>query len=209
MKNLQQRRYWVFDLDGTLTRPVHDFEHIRRELGIVPGADILAALAQLNEPQRSLRHAQLDGLEREYALKSEPAEGLHSLFDWLKSRDCCVGILTRNTRELALLSLEAIGIASFFDPAFVLGRDEAQPKPDPGGLNHLLAVWRASPEDALMVGDFRYDLEAGRNAGLLTVHVDGNDDRHWPELTDLRVRSLSELQAFLDRTCAASSHADY
>ncbi len=200
MESLHQRRYWVFDLDGTLTRPVHDFDHIRRELGLSPGVDILATLAGLAEPQRSRLYAQLDGLERYYAQKAEPAAGLLPLFEWLNARNCRFGILTRNTREFALLSLRAIGVASYFDPAFVLGRDEARPKPDPGGLEHLLSAWSAEPENALMVGDFRYDLEAGRNAGMMTVHVDSREGRDWPELTDLRVQDLEELHALLQRT---------
>ncbi|UTW13771.1 HAD family hydrolase [Marinobacterium rhizophilum] len=200
MESLHQKRYWVFDLDGTLTCPVHDFEHIRRELGLLPGADILATLAQLAEPQRSQRYAQLDDLERYYAHRAAPATGLLPLFEWLHGRNCSFGILTRNTREFALLSLQAIGVASYFDPAFVIGRDEAEPKPDPGGLQHLLGAWGIEPGCALMVGDFRYDLEAGRNAGMMTVHVDSRDGRDWPELTDLRVRDLGELHALLCRT---------
>ncbi|NVK41977.1 MAG: HAD family hydrolase [Oceanospirillaceae bacterium] len=199
MNWLGERRYWVFDLDGTLTLPVHDFQHIRRELGIAPEDDILAALAQTPEPLRSERHARLDELERHYAAHACPAEGLHPLLEGLASRGCRFGILTRNTRELALLSLEAIGVRHHFDPAFVLGRDEAQPKPDPGGLRQLLSQWRVRPQDALMVGDFRYDLEAGRKAGMQTVHVDSRPDRDWPELTDVRVQSLTELHQLISR----------
>ncbi|HCR31850.1 MAG TPA: HAD family hydrolase, partial [Stenotrophomonas sp.] len=29
-------RHWVFDMDGTLTVAMHDFERIKRELGIPP-----------------------------------------------------------------------------------------------------------------------------------------------------------------------------
>ena len=44
------------------------------------------------------------------------------------------------------------------------------------------------------VSDYRYDLEAGRRAGTITVHVQAEGDFQWPEHTDLGVRSLSELQ---------------
>lgn len=190
-------RHWVFDLDGTLTLPVHDFALIRRELAIPPQADILDWLAALPEPERSARLLQLDDLERHYAGQARPAEGLHPLLESLVQRRCRLGILTRNTRELALLSLAAIGAAHYFEPAFVLGRDEARPKPDPGGLCHLLERWQAAPSDALMVGDFRYDLEAGRAAGMQTVLVGDRPGREWPELTDLKVTSLAELRRLL------------
>lgn len=197
MKWLQQRRYWVFDLDGTLTLPVHDFQHIRRVLGIALDDDILDAIAAMPEPRRSGCRAQLDELELHFAGQARPAEGLHPLLENLHSRGCRCGILTRNSREVALLSLAAIGADSYFEPEYVLGRDEARPKPDPGGLKRLLQRWGARPEEALMVGDFRYDLEAGRNAGMQTVHVDNRPDRDWPDVTDVRVQSLAELHRLL------------
>ena len=63
-------------------------------------------------------------------------------------------------------------LAKFFDPAHVLGRDEAVPKPDPDGIRKLLAAWGAAPATAVMVGDFRYDLEAGRRAEVTTIYYD-------------------------------------
>ncbi|RMH01984.1 MAG: HAD family hydrolase, partial [Planctomycetota bacterium] len=50
----------------------------------------------------------------------------------------------------------------------------------------------------VMVGDFRFDLEAGRAAGCLTVHVDPAGAFPWPELADLKVRGLAELLAALE-----------
>ena len=44
-----------------------------------------------------------------------------------------------------------------------------------------------------MVGDYLFDLEAGRQAGTATVYVDVSGHNHWPEQADLRVQSLSEL----------------
>ena len=58
-------RHWVFDMDGTLTEPVHDFELIRRELQIPSGADILEHLASLPTRQAGDSHAWLMQHERE------------------------------------------------------------------------------------------------------------------------------------------------
>ena len=46
---LQRRRHWIFDMDGTLTVSAHDFEHMRRELGLPPDVPILEALHALPE----------------------------------------------------------------------------------------------------------------------------------------------------------------
>ena len=44
-------------------------------------------------------------------------------------------------------------------------------KPDPEGLNHLLARHGVSPEQAVMVGDSAVDIETGKNANVLTCAV--------------------------------------
>lgn len=194
--SLHQRTAWIFDLDGTLTEPVHDFAHIRQELGILPEQDILTALDARPEPERSESHARLMELELHYAQQTRPAAGVLPLLEGLQAKGCRLGILTRNSRGIALAALEAIGAGGFFLPEQVLGRDEARPKPDPEGIEKLLSLWQCPPEQAVMVGDFRYDLETGRAAGTYTVHVDARA-RHWPEITDLRVESLCQLQHHL------------
>ena len=47
------RKHWVFDLDGTLTLPVHDFSIIRQVLGVPQGNDILGYLAPFPMRRRS------------------------------------------------------------------------------------------------------------------------------------------------------------
>jgi HAD superfamily hydrolase (TIGR01509 family) len=190
--NLQQYNSWVFDLDGTLTEPVHDFVHIRNELGIPANADILSYIDQAAPEDKCTMLERLDELERHYAALAHPAEGALELLEQLHNVNCCLGILTRNTRELALLSLEAIGAGGYFDSEFVLGRDESQPKPSPDGIKILLNQWNRLPSSGVMVGDFEFDLISGKQAGVKTIHVD-KADRHWPEVTDLRFSTLSEL----------------
>ena len=46
---LLQRKYWIFELDGTLTVAVHDFNAIRKELGIPERQPIVEALKSLPE----------------------------------------------------------------------------------------------------------------------------------------------------------------
>lgn len=50
-------RHWVFDMDGTLTRAVHDFPAIRRALDIPEQDDILLHLAALPEAEAAAKHA--------------------------------------------------------------------------------------------------------------------------------------------------------
>ena len=190
-------RAWVFDLDGTLTVANHDFDAIRRELGIPEGHLILEWLAQLPAARAAPLHARLQDIEADLAAQVAPQPGGRELLEALVARGHRIGILTRNSQCNAVASLRRIELLDLFAPEDILGRDEAPAKPDPGGILHLLRRWKSSPGEAAMVGDFLIDLETGRNAGVTTVHVDAASGFHWPELTDLAVRSLPELLATL------------
>jgi HAD superfamily hydrolase (TIGR01509 family) len=185
--------YWVFDLDGTLTLPVHDFALIRAALAVPDGADILGHLAALPGEEAQALHEQLDIIERELVTRTEAAPGARELLAQLAGKGCRLGILTRNTREITLLTLAHIGLAGYFSREGILGRDEALPKPDPDGIRRLAGLWGTPPHRLVMVGDYLYDLQAGQAAGAATIHVHGSRERRWPEWTDLCVVSLEEL----------------
>jgi HAD superfamily hydrolase (TIGR01509 family) len=187
------RRHWVFDLDGTLTLPVHDFAAIRAALGVPDGVDILGFLAGLPPLQADPLHERLQEIEEGLALKTAAAAGAVRFIEHLHRRSDRLGVLTRNTRENALRTLEAIGVGRFFPAECVVGRDEAHPKPDPDGIYKLAALWKVTPAAMVMVGDYLYDLQAGQAAGAATVHVHGNRSTRWPECTDLCVPTLDVL----------------
>jgi len=187
------RSHLVFDLDGTLTVAVHDFAAIRRQLEIPEGSDILDHLTSLPAHQAQELQDRLQEIELELAGLTQAAAGAPALLKQLQESGAQLGILTRNTRENALRTLELVGLGSFFDPAHILGRDEALPKPDPDGIQRLARIWGTAPETTVMVGDYRYDLQAGRSAGALTVHVDATRSFLWPELADVSVGTLEEL----------------
>jgi HAD superfamily hydrolase (TIGR01549 family) len=193
---LAARRHWVFDLDGTLTVAVHDFAAIRRALAIRAEEDILAHIAALPGPEADLKRAWLLDHERGLAQGSRPATGAVALVRSLAARGCRLGILTRNLHELALLSLQAIGLADCFDPSDVLGREDAPPKPDPAGLHRLAERWAVDPARLTMVGDYAYDLVCARTAGAQAVLVNLPDNR-WPDLADWHFADCAALAAAL------------
>lgn len=193
--SLSAARHWVFDMDGTLTLAVHDFEAIKRALDIPLEDDILGHLAGLPETVAAAKHAWLLEHERELALAAEPAPGAIELVRELHGRGCQLGILTRNAHELALLTLRAIGLDDCFAVPDVIGRDEAPPKPDPGGLLHFARTWQVAPSELVMVGDYRFDLECARAAGARSVLVNLAENP-WPELADhfaVDCRALQQL----------------
>ena len=191
--DLAHIRGWVFDLDGTLTQPVLDFTAIRNELGIPQHADILGFIATQPEPHKAALNKKLYELELYYAGLAKPAEGAHALISFLASSTKCLGILTRNDRQIALTTLEAIGLRHYFDERFILGRDEAEPKPSGQGIEMLCTQWDISPTQSVMVGDYIHDLGAGRAVGAMTINYHPTPDVSWREHTDLHVASLHQL----------------
>ena len=194
--DLSQCRHWTFDMDGTLTVAVHDFAAIRRALGIRDDEDILAHIADLPADEAAAKRGWLLEHERELAHASTPATGAVELVRELARRGCRLGVLTRNLRELALITLDAIGLADCFHPDDVLGREDAPPKPHPAGLLQLASRWDIPANRLAMVGDYAYDLACARAAGAAAVLVNlpGNP---WPELTDWRFDDCRGLHAAL------------
>lgn len=194
---MQAHRGWIFDLDGTLTLAQHDFAAIRRELGVPADEDILTHLAALPTAQQQAMREQLDAIELRLSREVEPAPGAAELIRYLHQSGRRVGILTRNLQQVAFSSLEVLGVRDCFAPEHVLGRAEALPKPDPEGIARLLAHWALPAQQAIMVGDFRFDLEAGRAAGCQTCLV--HPENSWPALADWHVPDCRTLLSHLQR----------
>ena len=102
---LKDVKHWVFDMDGTLTVAVHDFQLIHRELCIPDDEDILTHLAGLPPAESAEKHAWLLEHERELALASKAAPGAVELVLDLVERGVRLGVLTRNAQELARITL--------------------------------------------------------------------------------------------------------
>lgn len=191
-ESLWRRSGWIFDLDGTLTVPMHDFEALRQEMDLPPGPPILEALAQLPAAEATPRRARLFELELELAAQARPQTGARALLSALMERGAQLGLVTRNDRRIALKTLRAIGLDHCFDPACCLGREDAPIKPSPAGVQAILSRWSLAPDQAVMVGDYHFDLQAGRRAGTATVLL-GAGQPSWRKWTDLRVERLDAL----------------
>ncbi len=194
---LKHRAHWIFDMDGTLTVSAHDFDHIRRELGLEPQTPILEALHAMPAEKAAPLWEQLNELEFYYAGQASVMQGAAELLQRLHEDGRQLAILTRNTMPVVQHTLEACRLEHFFPVDHILDRDSCIPKPSPDGIRRLLAFWQADADDTVMVGDYLYDLEAGKGAGVATVHVDTRGDADWPEYTDIRVDGLGEILRYL------------
>lgn len=68
-------------------------------------------------------------------------------------------------------------------------------KPEPEPVLRALEVLRVAPEDAVMIGDARFDIEAGARAGVDTVLVSwgGMSPQGWPYQPDRIINEFSDL----------------
>ncbi len=181
----------IFDLDGTITRPFLDFDAIRREMGLPDGLPILEAMGVLDGHARAAAEAVLDRHEQAAAEQSTTHDGAREAIEHLRGRGCPVAILTRNTRKWTTFVLAKHGIVV----DAIRCREDGAVKPSPLPVLELCRGLRADPDASWMIGDHRFDLESGRDAGCRTILMlgDRQDTPTWADLADHTVRSFAEI----------------
>lgn len=181
-------------MDGTLTCAMHDFDAMRAELNLPVGVPILEALAALPPEIARVKHQALDDMELKMASDATPQPGSEALLDQLRQSGAKLGIVTRNGKQIAHATLAACGLDHFFTDETIVSRDCCTAKPDPAGVQLMLKRWQAAAKDAVMVGDYLFDLQAGWDAGVTTVHMDVEQRFPWPDITHIGIGSLHDLK---------------
>ena len=93
-----------------------------------------------------------------------------SLGSALAQKKIKVAILSNSAKKYITATLEQYNLLQHFSN--ILGAAEVtRVKPDPEGLNKILAIEKVSADQTLFIGDMVSDLDAGRNAGIRTIAV--------------------------------------
>lgn len=162
----------IFDLDGTLVNSRLNFDAMRREMGLPAGTPILEAIGEFDGPRAAQCRRILDRHEQHGAANASPIEGAIEFSRWLNELELHQGVVTRNCRTAADAMLRDWPVT--LDP--VICRDDGPAKPDPWAIHHIIQLWSCSPAEIVVIGDFVFDIEAGRRAGATTVlFADGRD----------------------------------
>jgi HAD superfamily hydrolase (TIGR01509 family) len=156
----------IFDMDGTLVDSRLDFAAMRHEMGLPDGTPILEGLAKTpNGPDRERMLRVMRTHELRGADEAVLFEGVLDFLGHLDQRGIPAAVLTRNSRESTERTLNRLNL-SFSQ---VVTREDAPPKPDPAGVRLIAERWGLEPLEIIVVGDYLYDLQAGRRAGMRSV----------------------------------------
>lgn len=179
----------LFDIDGTLLESNdahahawvealrghgHDvpYERVRSKIGM-GGDKILAELIQIDDEStlgKAIKNSRAHIMKASYLPDLGPFHGARVLVDMLRSRGLvCVAVSSSTADDIADL-LRAAGVADLMHEV-VCADDVDASKPDPDLVQAALDRLEIFAEEALMLGDTPYDIEAASRANVMTIAV--------------------------------------
>jgi HAD superfamily hydrolase (TIGR01509 family) len=187
----------IFDLDGTITQPYFDFDAIRAEIGLSRNTGpVLEAMEKMTPQERQRAESILHDHEDRALAASRLNHGARQTLGELRQRGIHVGVLTRNRR------CNAVGIAERHGLCFdgIVGREDGPVKPDGFGVRYLCRQFGVEPSEALVVGDYLYDLLCARAAGAIGVLI-ANHPRaeEFAAHADHRIERLDQILPIIDQ----------
>jgi len=184
----------IFDLDGTITKPVLDFDKIRAELGITDGP-VWETIITMSEDDRREAEQILLKYELQAARSAELNDGAKEIFDILAQRNIKSAILTRNCRQ----AWEIVRDKFNLNIPFAFTREIGPLKPDPSAVIQITETLKISAENSLVVGDYLFDIQAGKEAGAKTALIVHNDNLpDYASLADYVIYNLLEIVDIID-----------
>ncbi len=183
----------MFDLDGTLVDTLAGIANainraskkhgyppmpLKRIRGLIGNGGSALAEAVLSDAGRPSDSERIRELHRSY-LEEYQGDPLHgavlyggvvAVLDRLASSRVPMAVCTNKATTLALLILEGLGLAGYFE--HILCGDSLQRcKPDPCQLDYVIERVGARRDASVMVGDHDLDIAAARAAGVRSVYA--------------------------------------
>ncbi|NHW89076.1 MAG: HAD family hydrolase [Archaeoglobales archaeon] len=160
-------RLIALDLDGTLVEFNIPFELIREKLGIKERFILERIMEERDEKKKLEMLRILEDFELESAKNAKLAFYALELLNFLRKSGIIHGIVTRNSRR----SVEVIAKKFNLKFDFIVSRDDAKPKPSDEPIRILMSRFGVKGDETLVVGDFLFDLLAGKKAGARTALI--------------------------------------
>lgn len=182
-------RVVIFDWDGTL---VDSVEHIAdslhqaaTELGYpalereayrdIIGLGMVEALDKLypgisRDEMNDIREGYARYFFSKVTTPHNVFEGMADIVSDLRGAGRLCSVATGKSRRGLDLALESSGLGSHFE--ITRCADETRSKPDPAMLAEILQFYGIEPDEAVMIGDTRYDLEMAQRIGMPSIGVE-------------------------------------
>lgn len=96
--------------------------------------------------------------------------GMEALIKNLKEQGYLLAIVTSRMKKSTYEVLDKYGLTEYFD-TIITCEDTEKNKPDPEPALLALERLQAAPQNAVLIGDSRYDMGCGINAGIRTILV--------------------------------------
>lgn len=183
---------FILDWDGVIAETKLDFSGVRDRYYGGRKAMLLEEAFTLTPSDRDSLMKDLRELEVAAAKTAKAVPGALEFIDTLRSKDIPFCIVSRNCRESIELAAKTIGLKL---PEYVFDRDNSEwVKPDPRAFLIAAEKMGVAPKDCLAIGDFFYDLQCARRAGIRVALVQ-REESDWDEWADVSYPTLLDFVA--------------
>ena len=185
----------IFDLDGTITQPFFDFDAIREQMGLAKDSGpVLESMRKMSPERRKEAERILHCHESRAVSESKLNAGARETLDALRRAGIPIGILTRNKRSNAMAVAEKHNLQ--FDA--VVDREDGPAKPDAFGVLEICQQFGVRPREALVVGDYLYDLLCAKAAGAVPVLLANSNNTKFAEHADFTIERIDQILEIIE-----------
>ena len=219
---IQNKKLFIFDLDGTLVDTAPDFKNsinymlnelnesevslkeIRNWVGYGARELIRRTVVDKNIPhdeQRIEEMLKIFLLHYTHNIDDDSVlfNNVRNVLEFLKNNGIKLAVCTNKMERLSNILLEKLNVLHMFD--YLVGGDSlSKSKPDPFPLLNICEKLNTEISDSIMIGDSVTDLNAGKGAGMPVVLVSYGytDNKDIYNEADLVINDFSQLKELVN-----------
>jgi len=219
---IQNKKLFIFDLDGTLVDTAPDFKNsinymlneinesevslieIRNWVGYGARELIRRTVVDKNIPHDENRIEEMLKiflLHYTHNIDDDSVlfNNVKNVLEFLKNNGIKLAVCTNKMERLSNILLEKLNVLHMFD--YLVGGDSLiRSKPDPFPLLNICEKLNTEISDSIMIGDSATDLNAGKGAGMPVVLVSYGytDNKDIYNEADLVINDFSQLKELVN-----------